>query len=76
MESVDPTARRGGQLFDAEGHVAFDSDVTADVIRWHIQQTHGPAKITYDAGQDQPMLKVMTDGLVLFYVAPDWRSGV
>jgi arabinosaccharide transport system substrate-binding protein len=68
--------QRGGQLFDAEGHVAFDSDVTAAVIRWYIEQTHGPAKITYDAGQDQPMLKVMTDGLVLFYVAPDWRSGV
>jgi arabinosaccharide transport system substrate-binding protein len=68
--------QRGGQLFDAEGHVAFDSDVTAAVIRWYIQQTHGSAKITYDAGQDQPMLKVMTDGLVLFYVAPDWRSGV
>jgi arabinosaccharide transport system substrate-binding protein len=46
------------------------------VIRWYVQQTHGPTKIAYDAGMDQPMLKVMTDGLVLFYIAPDWRSGV
>jgi arabinosaccharide transport system substrate-binding protein len=67
--------QRGGQLFDVEGRVAFDSDVTAALIRWYIQQTHGPQKIAYDAGMDQPMLKVMTDGLVLFYVAPDWRSG-
>ena len=68
--------QRGGQLFDADGNVAFDDAATAQVIRWYIEQTHGPQRITYDAGMDQPLLKIMTDGLVLFYVTPDWRSGV
>ncbi|HXX65674.1 MAG TPA: extracellular solute-binding protein [Polyangiaceae bacterium] len=67
--------QRGSQLFDAQGRVAFDTDVTAATIRWYIEQTRGPAKIAYDAGMDQPLLKVMTDGLVLFYITPDWRSG-
>jgi arabinosaccharide transport system substrate-binding protein len=68
--------QRGGQLFDADGNVAFDSPETAEVIRWYIEQSHGPQRITYDAGQDQPLLKVLTDGLVLFYICPDWRSGM
>lgn len=68
--------QRGSQLFDAQGRVAFDTDVTAATIKWYLEQTHGPSKIAYDAGMDQPLLKVMTDGLVLFYITPDWRSGV
>jgi arabinosaccharide transport system substrate-binding protein len=68
--------QRGGQLFDEAGNVVFDDPATADLIRWYIEQTRGPQKITYDAGMDQPLLKTMTDGLVLFYITPDWRSGV
>jgi arabinosaccharide transport system substrate-binding protein len=68
--------QRGAQLFDPAGNVAFDDEKTAAVIRWYIEQTHGPKKITYDAGMDQPLLKIMTDGFVLFYVTPDWRSGM
>jgi arabinosaccharide transport system substrate-binding protein len=68
--------QRGGGLFDAAGNVTFDDDTTARVIHWYIEQTHGPHRITYDAGQDQPLLKIMSDGLVLFYITPDWRSGM
>jgi arabinosaccharide transport system substrate-binding protein len=68
--------QRGGQLFDEAGNVVFDRDPTPGVIRWYIEQTRGPKRIAYDAGMDQPLLKIMTDGLVLFYITPDWRSGV
>jgi arabinosaccharide transport system substrate-binding protein len=67
--------QRGTQMFDAQGRVAFDNELTAATIRWYIEQTHGPAKIAYDAGEDQPLLKAVTDGLVLFHITPDWRSG-
>lgn len=66
--------QRGGQLFDAEGRVAFNSEVTEDTIVWYLEQTHGPRKIAYECGWGQPLLKAMTDGLALFYWTPDWRS--
>jgi arabinosaccharide transport system substrate-binding protein len=66
--------QRGGQLFDRAGNVAFDSDAVADVILWYIHQLHGPQKIAYEAGWGQSAAKAMTDGLVLFFLTPDWRS--
>ena len=68
--------QRGGELFDAQGEIAFNSDLTADLIAWYLRQTQGPQKIAYDPGSGQALGKAMLDGLVLFYWAPDWRSRI
>ena len=73
-------SQHGGQLFDADGRLAFNDDTTADVIHWLLQQTFGPRKIAYDADASiqsgQSLIKAITDGLVLFVFTPDWRSRV
>jgi arabinosaccharide transport system substrate-binding protein len=66
--------QRGGELFDRAGNVAFDSDPAAEVILWYIRQLQGPRRIAYEAGWGQSAAKAMTDGLVLFFLTPDWRS--
>jgi arabinosaccharide transport system substrate-binding protein len=66
--------QRGGELFDRAGNVAFDSEEVAEVILWYIRQLQGPHKIAYEAGWGQSAAKAMTDGLVLFFLTPDWRS--
>lgn len=66
--------QRGGQLFDEQGHVVFDSDLMADTIGWYVRQTTGPERIGYDAGWGQSLAKAMNDGLVLFFFCPDWRT--
>ena len=66
--------QRGGQVFDPQGEVAFATEDNAQLIRWYIEQTRGPHKIGYECGWGQPVVKAMTDGLVLFHWAPDWRS--
>ena len=68
--------QRGGQFFDQQGEVAFATEDTAQLIRWYIEQTRGPHRIGYECGWGQPLVKAMTDGLVLFQWAPDWRSWV
>ncbi len=73
-------SQRGGQLFDEDGGIAFDNDMTADVMAWLLRQTYGPQKIAYDADASiqsgQSLIKAVTDGLVLFVWTPDWRSRV
>ncbi len=66
--------QRGGAIFDAEGNVAFDSPIVADTICWYVRQTTGKTRISFPAGSGQTMSKIMLDGLVVFYFAPDWRS--
>jgi len=66
--------QRGVGLFDADGNVAFDVPEAADVIMWHIRQTRGPGRITFEAGWGQGLTKTMIDGLCLFYFCPDWRT--
>lgn len=65
-----------GQLFDREGHVAFNSEAVAEVFLWYVRQTQGPKKITWDCGVGQSQMKAITDGLAIFHVVPDWRSHV
>lgn len=66
--------QRGEQVCDAAGRVSFDTPGTADTIVWYVHQMHGPQRLAYDPGVGQSMCKAMTDGLVLFYLTPDWRS--
>ena len=64
----------GGQLFAADGAVAFDSEPVAKTIAWYVRQVEGHARIGYDAGWGQGLAKAIMDGLVLFYFCPDWRT--
>lgn len=66
--------QRGGQLFEPDGRVAFDSEETARVFEWYLHQTRSPERIATDCGQTQLLMKAMSDGLALFYITPDWRS--
>jgi arabinosaccharide transport system substrate-binding protein len=66
--------QNGGGLFDAAGNVVFDSDAALDVVCWYVRQTTGKTRIAFPAGQGQLFSKAMLDGLVLFYMCPDWRT--
>ncbi len=66
--------QRGTGLFDAEGRVIFDNEKMADTLIWCVHQTRGPDRIAYDPGWGQSFAKAMTEGLVLFYICPDWRT--
>jgi arabinosaccharide transport system substrate-binding protein len=67
--------QRGIELFDAEGKVAFDKPETVDTIIWYVHQTRGDGRIAFEAGWGQPFHKAVSDGLVLFLITPDWKSG-
>jgi arabinosaccharide transport system substrate-binding protein len=66
--------QRGVEVFDAKGALAFNTKEMVDTMLWYVHQTRGPKRIAYEAGVGQPLVKAMTDGLVLFYMCPDWRS--
>jgi|SaaInlStandDraft_1057018.scaffolds.fasta_scaffold06608_5 arabinosaccharide transport system substrate-binding protein len=66
--------QRGQQLFNENGEVVFDTELTAQTIAWYINQTFGAKRIGYEAGWGQGLTKAMNDGLVLFYFCPDWRT--
>jgi len=69
--------QRRGQVFDQQGEVAFATRTMAQLIRCTSKQTRGPHKdrlrVRLGAGR---WSRAMTDGLVLFQWAPDWRSWV
>ena len=66
--------QRGSGLFDEQGHVLTDSEVTVDTIIWYVHQLYGENRIAFSAGWGQPLSRAMLDGLVLFYFTPDWRT--
>ena len=66
--------QRGGQYFNEAGDVAFDSDAFVEAICWYLKQSQGPRRISVPVGWGQNLAKAMTDGLVLFYPCPDWRT--
>ncbi len=66
--------QRGVGSFDEQGRVAFNTPLTVDTIIWYLRQYYGPERIAYEAGWGQSLMKALTDGLVLFIFAPDWRS--
>jgi arabinosaccharide transport system substrate-binding protein len=66
--------QRGGGLFDADGRVIFDSEIATATICWLVEQIEGEERISFPAGWGQTLAKTMIDGLVLFYICPDWRT--
>jgi arabinosaccharide transport system substrate-binding protein len=66
--------QRGGKFFDERGDVAFDSEAFVDAICWYVTQSQGDRRISFPVGWGQNLAKAMTDGLVLFYFCPDWRT--
>ncbi len=68
------TLQLGGGMFDAQGHVTFVSDATEKAFLWYLRNSRGPKKIGYDVGWGQSVMKALSDGLVLFFWTPDWRS--
>lgn len=67
-------AQRGVRIFDEVGNLTFNTPECAEVFLWYLRQTRGPQQIAYEAGWGQPLMKAMNDGLVVFYMAPDWRT--
>jgi arabinosaccharide transport system substrate-binding protein len=68
--------QRGIGLFDEHTNVTFNQPLTVDTLIWYLHQSYGPQRIAYDCGWGQPLAKAMADGLVLFYLMPDWRTHV
>jgi arabinosaccharide transport system substrate-binding protein len=66
--------QRGIGLFDEHGGLTFNQPLTVDTLLWYLHQYYGKDRIAYDCGWGQPLAKAMSDGLVLFYVVPDWRA--
>jgi arabinosaccharide transport system substrate-binding protein len=67
--------QRGIDLFDAQGKVAFNTPEAVDTLLWYVHETRSPERISYDATWGQAFTKALSDGLVLFVITPDWRSG-
>jgi len=68
--------QRGLSLFDEHDNVTFNQPLTVDTIIWYLHQNYGEHRIAFDCGWGQPLAKAMADGLVLFYIQPDWRTHV
>lgn len=66
--------QRGDNLFNQKGEVSFDNQSVADLLVWYVTQLRGPQRIAFNPGEGQPMWRAMTDGLVLFFFMPDWRT--
>src|SRR5690606_5893648 len=64
----------GGGLFDEHGNVTLVSEEAERAFLWYLKQSRGPQSIGYDVGWGQSVMKSLSDGLVLFFWTPDWRS--
>jgi arabinosaccharide transport system substrate-binding protein len=67
-------SQRGIGLLDERGELTFNQPLTVDTLIWYLHQYYGEGRIAYDCGWGQPLAKAMSDGLVLFYIVPDWRA--
>jgi arabinosaccharide transport system substrate-binding protein len=68
--------QQGISLFDAEGKLTMDRPETVDTIFWYIHQVEGKNRIATQCGWGQALAKAQKDGLAVFFIAPDWRTGV
>ena len=67
-------AQRDVDLFNEEDEVAFDTPEAAEVIMWAVRALYGPGRFANGFGYGQSMWQGMTDGAILFYMVPDWRT--
>jgi len=65
--------QRGGRLFDEQRNLKMNSDIVAKTIFWYAEQISGETQIAFSAGWGQGFYRAISDGLVLFVLAPDWR---
>ncbi|MCS5611550.1 MAG: extracellular solute-binding protein, partial [Candidatus Poribacteria bacterium] len=66
--------QRREPLFTKNGQLKIDNDTVVDTIIWYIHQSRGKNRIAFSAGWGQTLAQTVTDGLVLFYFCPDWRT--
>lgn len=66
--------QRGSSMFSPDGDVTFDSPAYIDTVCWYVKQIQGPGRIAFPCGWGQNLAQAMDDGLVLFYMCPDWRT--
>lgn len=66
--------QNGGEVFDLTGDVAFDREPAVQTVCWYVRQIEGKDRISFPAGWGQNLAKSLSDGLVLFYFCPDWRT--
>jgi arabinosaccharide transport system substrate-binding protein len=66
--------QNGGGIFNAQGELILESKQNAKTLAWIVEQSRGPNRISFSAGAGQTLAKTVMDGLVVFYLLPDWRS--
>lgn len=66
--------QRGVGLFGPQGELTFNDPRTIDTMLWYLRHVSGPRPIATECGWGQALMKAMSDGLALFYLAPDWRT--
>ncbi len=64
----------GVDVIDALGRPAFNRETTVELFAWYLRQTQGPDRTSFPAGWGQNLAKALSDGLILFLIAPDWRT--
>jgi arabinosaccharide transport system substrate-binding protein len=67
--------QHGIDYFDAEGNVAFNTPQAVETFLWYLHETRSPERMSYEAGWGPNYTKALSDGLILFTMLPDWRSG-
>tara|TARA_B100000745_G_C20140395_1_gene390970 strand:+ start:516 stop:1895 length:1380 start_codon:yes stop_codon:yes gene_type:complete len=66
--------QRREPLFTKNGQLKINNHTVEDTIIWYIHQSRGKNRIAFSAGWGQTLAQTVTDGLVLFYFCPDWRT--
>lgn len=66
--------QRGVEFFDSQGRLAYNEPGTIDVMRWYLDALHGEKPFAYSISKGQMMSKLLSDGFILFTLAPDWYS--
>lgn len=68
--------QRGGGYFDDQGELIMDSELVVETLLWFIPLVAGPERIAVDAGWGAQFARSMSDGYILAYITPDWRTRI
>lgn len=67
--------QKGVRVFDENGKLTMNDPKAVDVILWYVRQISSPNRIAFPVGETQGgYAQAMADGLVVFFLAPDWRT--